>query len=296
MRLYAFEPIDSELSLLPLAARRALDVAGLRLPLSEWQLLPIAARRELVSCGSAPRVNTARVAELLRDRAVERIDARPEPTSSAPPGEVLEAFGPQGPIPPATWAALTPLDRYVLSKLSGAKKDTNAERLQQAYEEIVGASATSSHLQPAGGVRMVGVEEKPHSRRVAVAESHIKLGQAAFEQLMNRTVAKGDVLATARVAAIQAAKKTPELIPLCHQIALTKVEVDFDLRREDRVVVTRVTTLAVDRTGVEMEALTAASVASLTIYDMLKSQDRSMEIGPTRLLSKRGGRTGDYRR
>ncbi len=296
MHRYAFEPNEPELSLLPLAARRALDVAGLRLPLREWQSLPLTARRELSACGSASTVEVTRVAELLQDCAVERIDAAEEPSPDAPPKEVLEGFGPEGPIPAATWAALTPLDRYALLKLSAAKKDTNAERRRRAYEESVGASATSSHLQPAGGVRMVGVENKPHSQRVAVAESHVYLSPTAFEQLTNRTAAKGDVLSTARVAAIQAAKKTPELIPLCHQIALTKVEVEFELRDADRVVVTRVTALAVDRTGVEMEALTAASVASLTIYDMLKSQDRSMEIGPTRLLSKRGGRTGDYQR
>src|SRR5690606_32195846 len=162
---------------------------------------------------------------------------RAETTSSAPPGEVLEAFGPQGPIPLAAWATRPPTDRSVVAKLSGANRDTDAERLQPAHDRIVQAPTTSSHFYTDGAIPCVDVEEKPHSRSVAVAESHIKLGQAAFEQLMNRTAAKGDVLATARVAAIQAAKKTPELIPLCHQIALTKVEVDFDLRREDRVVV-----------------------------------------------------------
>lgn len=296
MRLYTFEPIDTDLSLLPLAARRALDGAGLRLSLREWQRLPSARRRELAACGSEASIDVARVTQLLEGCALEQIAPLVDPDSEAPPADVLTAFAPHGPIPPATWVALEPLDRYVLWKLSHAKKATETERLRRAYEEIIGASATSSHLMPAGGVRMVGVQGKQPSQRIAIAESRIHLSQTAFEQLANRTAAKGDVLATARVAAIQAAKKTPELIPLCHQIALTKVEVDFDLRPEEGVVLTRVTTHAVDRTGVEMEALTAASIASLTIYDMLKSQDRAMEIGPTRLVAKRGGRTGDFQR
>jgi cyclic pyranopterin phosphate synthase len=118
----------------------------------------------------------------------------------------------------------------------------------------------------------------------------------AFERVSQRNAPKGDVLATARVAAVMAAKRTPDLIPLCHPVSLTRVDVMLALDAEARAVEVAVVVECFDRTGVEMEALTAASVAVLTVYDMLKAFDRAMEIGPTRLVHKSGGRGGDFRR
>ena len=172
----------------------------------------------------------------------------------------------------------------------------SAERLAQAYAEIIGQSAYSSHVAPEGGVRMVGVAGKPASLRRAEAESRVSMNAEAFERASNRDAPKGDVLGTARVAAIMAAKRTAELIPLCHPLSLTKVDVQLSLDAEARSVEVAVVVECFDRTGVEMEALTAASVAALTIYDMLKAFDRAMEIGPTRLTQKSGGRSGDFRR
>ncbi len=170
------------------------------------------------------------------------------------------------------------------------------ERLDAAYHEIIGQSAVSTHLEPGGGVRMVNVTEKPITVRVASAESLVTMSAEAFTRLAQASGPKGDVLGVARIAAIQAAKKTPDLIPLCHAIALTKVTVEFDLRPQSCQLHVLVTTYANDRTGVEMEALTAASVAALTVYDMLKGVDRSMAIGPTQLVHKTGGRSGDFMR
>jgi cyclic pyranopterin phosphate synthase len=118
----------------------------------------------------------------------------------------------------------------------------------------------------------------------------------AFQKLRTADVAKGDVLGTARVAGIMGAKRTADLIPLCHPIALSKVTVEFELEEAERAVQVVAIAEAVDRTGVEMEALVAASVAALTIYDMLKGIDRAMVIGPTLLLEKSGGRSGDFSR
>jgi cyclic pyranopterin monophosphate synthase len=114
--------------------------------------------------------------------------------------------------------------------------------------------------------------------------------------LRRHAVPKGDVLGTARIAGILAAKRTPELIPLCHHVQLTRVVVDFEILADVSAVRILASAEAADRTGVEMESLVAASVAALTLYDMLKGVDRGITIGPTRLLEKTGGRTGEYRR
>lgn len=141
---------------------------------------------------------------------------------------------------------------------------------------------------------MVNVGEKPETRRTAVARSRVTMSAAAFEKLEAHSVAKGDVLGAARIAGIMGSKRTADLIPLCHPVSLSKVTVDFEVDRERRTVDITAEAEALDRTGVEMEALVAASVAALTIYDMLKSVDRGMTIGPTRLLKKTGGRSGDF--
>ena len=146
-----------------------------------------------------------------------------------------------------------------------------------------------THLDEKGNARIVDVSGKDVTTRDAVATARIRMEPNTLAVLQNGTAKKGDVLAVARVAGIMAAKKTPELIPLCHQIALTSVKVDFEFV-SDGVQVTAVAR-ARDRTGVEMEALTAASVAALTIYDMLKAIDRAMTIDELRVLKKRGGKT-----
>jgi cyclic pyranopterin phosphate synthase len=186
---------------------------------------------------------------------------------------------------------LSVLDRYVLVKVAAKARP---DRVARAYAEIVGQSAVSNHLEPGGGVRMVNVGEKPVTKRTATAETRVTVSPLALERLIKGDGPKGDVLGVARIAAIQAAKKTPDLIPLCHSLALTKVSVEFEVDQSSSGLRIAVTVQANDRTGVEMEALTAVSVAALTVYDMLKSVDKAMVIGPTRLMEKHGGRTGDF--
>ena len=151
-----------------------------------------------------------------------------------------------------------------------------------------------SHVDARGRVRMVNVADKPETAREAVADAEVRLGAAARRAIRTRAVAKGDPLQTARLAGITAAKRTSDLIPLCHPLPLTHVDVDLAPRRWGYLVIGRAGT--VGRTGVEMEALVAVSIAALTLYDMLKAVDRSIVIGPIRLREKRGGRSGVYRR
>lgn len=149
-----------------------------------------------------------------------------------------------------------------------------------------------THLDAEGRAQMVDVSAKPATARVAVAEARVRMKPATLRGLRSGDTRKGDVLAVARIAGIQAAKRTSELIPLCHAIHLTKVT--MDLRLEAGMVVITATAHALDRTGVEMEALVAASTAALTVYDMLKAVDRGMSFD-VRLLSKDGGKTGAWR-
>jgi cyclic pyranopterin phosphate synthase len=141
---------------------------------------------------------------------------------------------------------------------------------------------------------MVNVGGKAETARVAVADAEVHLGPSAIRAIRRQAVAKGDPLQTARLAGVLAAKRTADLIPLCHQIPLTHVDVALEARRYGYLVVARAETMA--RTGVEMEALVAAAVAALTLYDMLKAVDHAITIGPIRLREKRGGRSGAYRR
>lgn len=151
-----------------------------------------------------------------------------------------------------------------------------------------------SHVDDHGRVRMVDVSAKPETARVAIAEGRVAMSAAAVRAIRTRAVAKGDPLQTARLAGIMAAKRTSDLIPLCHPLPLTDVSVELRARRDGYEITARVAT--VGRTGVEMEALVAVSAAALTLYDMLKAVDRGMTIGPIRLREKRGGRSGVYRR
>jgi cyclic pyranopterin phosphate synthase len=151
-----------------------------------------------------------------------------------------------------------------------------------------------SHLDPMGHARMVDVTPKEPTHRRAVARCKVFMDPATTVAIANRELKKGDVLAVARVAGIQAAKRTSDMIPLCHPLLLGSVSVNFDIG-DDHVAV-EVAVETVDRTGVEMEALHACSVAALTIYDMCKSADKSMVIGDLALWEKTGGRSGTYRR
>ncbi|MFZ5744503.1 MAG: cyclic pyranopterin monophosphate synthase MoaC [Pseudomonadota bacterium] len=150
-----------------------------------------------------------------------------------------------------------------------------------------------THLDDAGKAAMVDVSAKPATEREALAEGRITMSAEALAAIREGAVKKGDVLATARIAGIMAAKKTSELIPLCHPLMLSKVAVDFEFEA-DGLRVTAMARLS-GQTGVEMEALTAASVALLTIYDMAKALDKGMAIGGLRLLEKRGGKSGDWK-
>jgi cyclic pyranopterin monophosphate synthase len=141
---------------------------------------------------------------------------------------------------------------------------------------------------------MVDVSAKTATHRVAVASGCIRMQHATFDLISQGTAKKGDVIGVARVAAIQGAKRTPDLIPLCHPIALTRVAAEFELDATLPGVRCTVTTETVGATGVEMEALTAVQVGLLTIYDMCKAADRGMVIGDVRLLEKRGGKSGGW--
>lgn len=150
-----------------------------------------------------------------------------------------------------------------------------------------------SHLTAAGEANMVDVGEKTITRRVAVAAGDIHLSPATFALLADGSP-KGDVFAAARLAAISAAKRTAELIPLCHLLPLDKVQVTFTVDSGQQLVQCTVTAAATAKTGVEMEALTGAAAALLTLYDMLKAADKNMVLGNIRLLKKSGGAGGDY--
>jgi cyclic pyranopterin phosphate synthase len=153
-----------------------------------------------------------------------------------------------------------------------------------------------SHLNEAGEARMVDVGAKAVTMRSAVAEGFVAMAPETLELILQGEASKGDVLATARIAGIMAAKRTHELIPLCHPLALTQVTVDFAPSRESAGIRVEATAKVEAKTGVEMEALMAVAVACLTIYDMCKAVDRAMVFSGIRLIEKTGGRSGNFRR
>lgn len=157
------------------------------------------------------------------------------------------------------------------------------------------SNPTFTHLDEQGRARMVDITAKPVSARSATAEAQVVMRAETLRLIVEGGHKKGDVLAVARIAGIQAAKKCADLIPLCHPLLLSSVQVDCEPDIENHRVVIRATCKLAGQTGVEMEALTAASVAALTVYDMCKAVDRDMEIRSVRLLEKRGGKSGDYR-
>lgn len=152
-----------------------------------------------------------------------------------------------------------------------------------------------THLNAAGEAHMVDIGDKGVTHRRAIAGAEISGKAETIATLMANGLKKGDALATARIAGIMAAKKTSDLIPLCHPIPLTKVEIEIT-QKDDTTLALRATAETTGKTGVEMEALTAVSIAALTLYDMAKAIDRAMTISNIQLLEKSGGKSGDYRR
>lgn len=151
-----------------------------------------------------------------------------------------------------------------------------------------------THFDNSGQAHMVDVGDKAHTKRTAVASGSISMQATTLQLIKNGNSKKGDVLGIARIAAIQGSKRTADLIPLCHPISLTKVAVNFEIDEKNTTVTCTVTTETTGQTGVEMEALTAASVGLLTIYDMCKAADRGMVISQIKLLEKHGGKSGDW--
>lgn len=154
--------------------------------------------------------------------------------------------------------------------------------------------ANFTHFNQDGEAIMVDVSQKDITMRIAIAEGSIKVNQEVFRSIKEQTNKKGDVLAVARIAGIMATKKTSDMIPLCHPLFITKVTIDFELDEDNYMIKAIATTKVNGKTGVEIEALHAVSVTLLTIYDMCKAIDKSMEISDIRLLHKEGGKSGVY--
>lgn len=161
-------------------------------------------------------------------------------------------------------------------------------------EEAASQQPEFTHFDASGAARMVDVGEKPITARRATAEAFVRMQPETLERIVARQFRKGDVLEVARLAGLMAVKRTADLIPLCHPLPIESTQVDLQVTGPNTVQITA-TVAVTAKTGVEMEALTAVSVAALTIYDMCKSVDRSLEIGPIRLLEKSGGRSGHFR-
>ena len=153
---------------------------------------------------------------------------------------------------------------------------------------------TLTHFDSSGKAHMVDVGDKAHTKRIATASGRISMQASTLDLIKQGDAKKGDVLGIARIAAIQGCKKTADLIPLCHPIPLTKVDVAFEIEEKTNSVICTVTTQTTGQTGVEMEALTAVSVGLLTIYDMCKAVDRGMTISGIQLLEKKGGKSGHW--
>jgi cyclic pyranopterin phosphate synthase len=154
--------------------------------------------------------------------------------------------------------------------------------------------STLTHFDSQGQAHMVDVGDKSDTKRIAIAQGSIQMLPATLQLILQGDAKKGDVLGIARIAAIQASKRTSDLIPLCHPISLSKVSVEFEIKQPKNTIVCKVTAECTGKTGVEMEALTATSVALLTIYDMVKAVDRGMIISHIQLLEKQGGKSGHW--
>jgi cyclic pyranopterin monophosphate synthase len=382
--VYVFEGLLPELESPPIAARRALDHAGLRMSIEGWRSLPAEDRQKLALAGLPERIDVNVVADLAVGASPQpqRVPPGADPDPSSPPEALARALAPARSIDPKRWAKLRSLDRYALAHtyrravarssflilgeafdavLTHVKATPMPRRRPLSSPSPAGAymapgaysnvtdelppsrdrgeardrhdpradvrppplpqlpspseypsqrppahvspsqlppplpSQVSTHVSPAGEVHMVPVGQKPATERRAIATGSVRMRPETAARITRRDAPKGEVLATARIAGIMAAKRTPELIPLCHSVALTGISVEIEIDAPGSRVVVTAMAEAFDRTGVEMEALVAASVACLTIYDMLKGVDRDMVIGEVRLLEKSGGRTGHYR-
>jgi cyclic pyranopterin phosphate synthase len=285
--VYAFEQIDDSLPYVPLAARRVLDALGRKLSLEGWLSLSLDDRTRMVAGGVAPTIDPALLLVLDRaERPPGRLAPEPEPEANRVPDAVTQALGGVRSMDDEKWRSLRAIDRYVLAKCAGKPLKVAA-----AFDEIVGVVLT--HVSGAGDARMVDVGNKPETHRRAIATARVRSTSAVVQAIVAREVAKGDVLATARIAGIVASKRTPELVPLCHPVQTTHAAVEFELDVSRGEVRVRAVVEAMDRTGVEMEAMVAASIASLTIYDMIKSADRWATIESVCLAAKSGGKSGD---
>ena len=151
-----------------------------------------------------------------------------------------------------------------------------------------------THFDKSGNARMVDVSEKSKTERVAIAVSRIKVSEETLTLIKAGKIGKGDVLGVARVAGIMACKQTSNLIPMCHPLMISSCNIDFEINEESTCIDIKATVKIVDKTGVEMEALTAATIAALTIYDMCKAVDKKMVIEATHLLKKTGGESGEF--
>ena len=151
-----------------------------------------------------------------------------------------------------------------------------------------------THFDEGGNARMVDVSEKNKTERVAIAVSKIKMTKETLELIQKGEIGKGDVLGVARVAGIMASKQTANLIPMCHPLMISSCNIDFEINDEENSILIKATVKIVDKTGVEMEALTAATISALTIYDMCKAVDKRMVIEQTHLLKKTGGKSGEF--
>jgi cyclic pyranopterin phosphate synthase len=345
--VYSFEGLLPDLESPPIAARRAFDHAGLRLSVEGWRSLSLEARGELTLAGVHDQVDVERVLGLAGDAdpAAARVAPAVDPDASRPPEAMVRALKPGGAPLPERWARLRGVDRYALwhayrratarSALSmldeavasvlaaapeGPVPHARAALRADAPEPAAGTmpppvamggapgpAPLSNHLTRAGEVHMVDVARKPATERRAIASGSVRMRRETLARLVHAEAPKGDVLATARIAAIMAAKRTHELVPLCHPVALTHVEVSLatddvgedgatDRASGGGVVRVTATVDALDRTGCEMEAMVAVTTACLTVYDMLKGIDRDMVIADVMLLEKSGGRSGHYRR
>ena len=303
--VYAFESIGDGLLFIPLAARRVLDVLGRKLSLDAWHSLSLEDRRRVVDAGTGQRVDRD-VAAVL-DRAIppaSRAAEQSDPDEHDVPAELAASLGDTRTLDGDRWRGLSPLDRYALVKVA-----PKPEKLAHAYDQIVGSAHDQSvrasrapaersltHLTSSGEARMVDVGEKLETRRRAVASARVHTTREAVQAIAAGSLGKGDALASARIAGILAAKRVHELVPLCHPVRTTHATIGFELDAQKAEVRISGSVEGFDRTGVEMEAMLAVSIASLTVYDMIKSLDRWATIDLVRLEAKSGGKSGDLAR
>lgn len=308
---FEVEQVGPDLDLMPLAARRALDHSGLHLPLEGWRSLTIEERKRLVQAGAQRDVDVLAVTQIVGHAKppARTTDAVVDPTPEFLPVGLSSKRG----MDTDRWRTLSGLERYVLAHAAqSAIKRGNARILTTALDAVLSQAQAppstrrpntlvdmkpiSTHLGPTGDVRMVDVADKPPTRRLGVATSRLRMRAETIDRLLRGDTPKGEVLATARIAGIMAAKRTPDIIPMCHGIALSHVEVQIDIDKPSSTANITARAEAVDRTGVEMEAMVAASIAALTMYDMLKGIDREMVVEQVMLVEKSGGRSGHFRR